>query len=216
MGYENQISIPVDGIRLPGELTIPENARALIIFSHGSGSSRLSPRNREVARHLQHNQFGTLLFDLLTPIEDQYFRNRFAIDLLKDRLIAATRWVMRVPEVGSCAIGYFGASTGAASALKAAAELPEIFAVVSRGGRPDLAMRELHQVRAATLLIVGGLDEQVLKLNHSAFGQLHCQKKLEIVPDAGHLFEEPGKLAVVAGLATAWFEKYVPVTSGKT
>ncbi|MGN6180974.1 MAG: dienelactone hydrolase family protein [Mucilaginibacter sp.] len=211
--YHNQVSIPMDGIRLPGELTIPDDARAIIIFSHGSGSSRHSPRNQEVAKYLQNNHFGTLLFDLLTREEDLHYRNRFAIELLKERLILTTRWLARIPAAKDRAIAYFGASTGAASALKAAAELPEIFAVVSRGGRPDLAMHELAKVKAATLLIVGEMDKTVLQLNRSAYQELSCKKKLEIIPGAGHLFEEPGKLTAVAGLAAAWFEKYVPVIS---
>lgn len=205
------VSIPVDGIRLVGELTIPPGARAIIIFAHGSGSSRLSSRNREVANYLQENHFGTLLFDLLTPEEDQHYRNRFAIELLKERLIAATLWLTHQPAGRGFALAYFGASTGAAAALKAAAELPGVFAVVSRGGRPDMAMQELPLVKAPTLLLVGGNDETILQLNQTAYRELNCPKKLTIIPDAGHLFEEPGKLSEVAVAATFWFNTYMPV-----
>ncbi|MDR3693790.1 alpha/beta family hydrolase [Mucilaginibacter sp.] len=208
--YQNEVSIPANGIRLKGELFIPQNARAIIIFSHGSGSSRFSKRNQHVAKYLQENGFGTLLFDLLTPEEDQNYYNRFAIDLLKRRLEAATVWLEMLPAAKNLNIGYFGASTGAASALKAAATLPEIFAVVCRGGRPDLAMEDLPSVQAPTLLIVGSLDTQVLELNRSAYEELDCEKKLEIVEDATHLFEEPGKLEKVGELAADWFKNHIP------
>jgi len=155
-----------------------------------------------------------LLFDLLTPEEDQQYRNRFAIERLEERLMAATRWLTRVPEVRDLPVAYFGASTGAAAALKAAAHLRDVFAVVSRGGRPDLAIQELPLVQAATLLIVGGEDETVLELNRAAYEELKCQKKIEIIPGAGHLFEEAGELEAVARLASAWFQKNMPVTSG--
>lgn len=210
--YHNQVSIPADSIRLKGELCIPLSARAIIIFSHGSGSSHLSPRNRQVAQYLQEQNFGTLLFDLLSPEEDEYYRNRFAINLLKERLIDATRWLKQLPAAKNTAIAYFGASTGAAAALAAAAELPEIFAVVSRGGRPDLAMNDLHGVKASVLLMVGSNDVQVIQLNQMAYKALKCQKRLEIIEGAGHLFEEPGKLTAVAGLAADWFRKHIPVT----
>lgn len=208
--YQNEVSIPADGVRLDGELTIPQNARAIVIFSHGSGSSRFSKRNQLVAEHLQDQGIGTLLFDLLTEEEDKYYFNRFAIDLLKERLIAATLWLKKLPSVQGIKIGYFGASTGAASALKAAAELPDIFAVVSRGGRPDLAMEELPFVQAPTLLIVGSLDKQVIELNREAWDEMTCKKRLEIIDGATHLFEEPGKLELVAELAAGWFKSHIP------
>ncbi len=203
------VSIYLDDILLKGELCIPAKAQAIIIFSHGSGSSRLSVRNQMVATYLQQKQFGTLLFDLLTEEEDQDYSNRFDIDLLSSRLIGATQWLLKVPAAKDCRLGFFGASTGAASALQAAAQLPEIIAVVSRGGRPDLASKsDLHSVNAATLLIVGSLDKEVLNLNKEAFSQLKCEKRLEIVEGASHLFEEPGKMEIVSELAASWFEKY--------
>jgi dienelactone hydrolase len=208
--YQNDVSIPADGIRLKGTLFIPQNANAIIIFSHGSGSSRFSKRNQHVAAYLQQNGFGTLLFDLLTPEEDQNYYNRFAIDLLKERLEAATVWLEMLPVAKDLSIGYFGASTGAASALKAAVSLPEVFAVVCRGGRPDLAVEDLPSVQSPTLLIVGSLDAQVLELNQKAYAQLECEKHLEIVEGATHLFEEPGRLEIVAELAVDWFKNHVP------
>ena len=208
--YHNEVSIPVDGVKLKGELFIPKNARAVIIFSHGSGSSRFSKRNQQVAAYLQEHGFGTLLFDLLTPEEDQNYYNRFAIDLLKERLEAATLWLKRAPAARELSLGYFGASTGAASALKAAAKLKEIFAVVSRGGRSDLAMEDLPVVEAPTLVIVGSLDPQVLELNREAYDELQCEKHLEIVEGASHLFEEPGKLEKVGQLAAEWFKDHIP------
>ncbi len=208
--YQNEVSIPVNGVRLKGDLLIPQGAKAIIIFSHGSGSSRFSKRNQHVAKYLQEHGFGTLLFDLLTAREDQNYYNRFAIDLLKERLEAATVWLERLPAAKDTSIGYFGASTGAASALKAAARLTEIFAVVCRGGRPDLAMEDLPSVQAPTLLIVGSLDTQVLEFNREAFHELQCEKQLEIVEDATHLFEEPGKMEKVAELAAGWFKSHVP------
>lgn len=208
--YQNQVSIPSGKVRLTGDLFIPHNPRAIIIFSHGSGSSRFSKRNQQVATHLHKQEFGTLLFDLLTPEEDQNYANRFAIELLKDRLIAATIWLEKLPVAKDLGIGYFGASTGAASALKAAASLREIFAVVCRGGRPDLVGEALSAVQSPTLLIVGGLDTQVIELNREAFQKLKCEKRLEIVPEASHLFEEPGKLEKVSELATDWFRNHIP------
>ncbi len=212
--FHNKVTIPVDGIHLAGDLMVPHEARAVVVFAHGSGSSRLSPRNQQVARQLQENNFATLLFDLLTPEEDKYYRNRFAINLLTERLVAATRWLEGLPAVKHLRIAYFGASTGAAAALKAAAELPEIFAVVSRGGRADLAMPDLSGVKAPTLLIVGGNDTSVEQLNRAALRELGGVKRLEIVPGASHLFEEPEKLTTVAALATEWFKSYLPVLSG--
>ncbi|TKB96901.1 dienelactone hydrolase family protein [Pedobacter cryophilus] len=211
LNYHKEVSIPVEDLRLKGELFIPQNAIAIIIFSHGSGSSRLSKRNQMVAKHLQEKGFGTLLFDLLTADEDKNIQNRFAIDLLAERLIVATLWLERIPAAKDICIGFFGASTGAASALKAAAKLPQICAVVSRGGRPDLALQDLPFVQVPTLFIVGSLDHQVLQLNQKAYQQLTCIKKLEIVEGATHLFEEPGKLEVVSDFAVDWFKSYIPV-----
>lgn len=205
----NEASIPVGKVTLKGELFIPLKAKAIIVFSHGSGSSRFSSRNQMVAKYLHKKNFGTLLFDLLTEEEDKDYHNRFDIDLLTKRLAGATEWLERFPAAKDCRIGYFGASTGAASALKAAAVLPQIHAVVSRGGRPDLAMDDLHNVEAPTLLIVGSLDYDVLQLNKEAYIQLECEKKLEVVEGGTHLFEEPGMMEKVCELAAAWFEKYL-------
>ena len=207
--FHKEVSIPVGKVTVQGELIIPLIAKAVIIFSHGSGSSRFSTRNRMVAKYLHEKNFGTLLFDLLTEEEDQDYDNRFDIDLLTERLTGATKWLQELDAVKDCRIGYFGASTGAASALKAAAILPNINAVVSRGGRPDLAMDDLHLVEAPTLLIVGSLDYDVLQLNKEAYEQMKCEKKLEAVEGATHLFEEPGKIEIVSKLAAHWFEKYL-------
>jgi putative phosphoribosyl transferase len=207
--FQKEVSIPVGKVTVQGELIIPLKAKAIVIFSHGSGSSRFSKRNQMVAKYLHEKNFGTLLFDLLTEEEDQHYHNRFNIDLLTKRLTSATEWLEKLPAAKDCRIGYFGASTGAASALKAAAVLPQINAVVSRGGRPDLAMHDLHHVEAPTLLIVGSLDYDVLQLNKEAYIQLECEKKLEVVEGATHLFEEPGKMENVSELAGNWFEKYL-------
>jgi putative phosphoribosyl transferase len=207
--YHNEVKIDVGKVILEGELVIPVNAAGIVIFSHGSGSSRFSSRNKSVAEFLQHNRIGTLLFDLLTPAEDRQYENRFDIELLTKRLINTTQWLEKFPHAGECRIGYFGASTGAASALKAAAYLPNIGAVVSRGGRPDLAGESLPKVGAPTLLIVGSLDYDVLQLNRKAYDQLACEKELVIVDGATHLFEESGTLEQVAELAMHWFEKHL-------
>lgn len=207
--FHKEVTIPVQEVKLKGDLIIPAEAAAIIIFSHGSGSSRLSSRNQMVAKYLHEKNFGTLLFDLLIEAEDNNYQNRFDIELLTRRLIGATEWLQQQPSAEDCGVGYFGASTGAASALKAASYLPQIDAVVSRGGRPDLAMNRLANVRAATLLIVGGLDHDVLRLNEDAYMKLTCKKKLEIIDGATHLFEEPGKMEKVAMLAADWFEKYL-------
>jgi dienelactone hydrolase len=206
---QSQVNIPLGRIILKGDLYVPLKASAIVIFSHGSGSSRLSKRNKEVAERLNEKKLGTLLFDLLTEEEDREYSNRFDIDLLTQRLIGTTQWLEKHPVGRECQIGYFGASTGAASAIKAAARLPEIRAVVSRGGRPDLAVSELHDIKAPTLLIVGSLDYDVLELNRQAMTKLNCIKKLELVEGATHLFEEPGKMEVVSKLAADWFEKYL-------
>jgi dienelactone hydrolase len=207
--FHNEVNIPVGKIILEGELVIPLKAESIIIFSHGSGSSRFSPRNQMVAKYLHKKKLGTLLFDLLTEEEDKHYNNRFDIELLTRRLAGATEWLEGLPAAKDCGIGFFGASTGAASALKAAAYLPDIGAVVSRGGRPDLAMDNLPDVEAPTLLIVGSLDYEVLKLNQAAYMQLECEKKLEVIEGATHLFEEEGTMEKVCEIAAAWFEKYL-------
>src|SRR5437899_2320422 len=202
-----------DRVALEGDLAVPEGAIGVVLFAHGSGSSRHSPRNRQVARTLQRFRLGTLLIDLLTPEEgeeERYTRHlRFDIDLLADRLIGAARWLSRNPLTGHLPIGCFGASTGAAAALVAAAREPRLVrAVVSRGGRPDLAGEELAAVRAPTLLIVGGNDQPVIEMNCEAFRRLRTAKELQIIPGATHLFEEPGALERVAQLAAEWFVRH--------
>lgn len=207
---EKSIQISTDSVLLEGTLALPEHVKGLVVFAHGSGSSRFSPRNTFVARSLQLANIGTLLIDLLTREEDVLYASRFDIDLLTNRLLLATRWLQEQSEMKDLVTGYFGASTGAAAALKAAAALGfSIGAVVSRGGRPDLAEKVLGEVRSPTFLIVGGNDEVVLQLNHAAFAKLTCKKELTVVPGATHLFEEPGALEEVAQLATAWFQRYL-------
>ena len=203
---DNIVHIAANGVELEGELVIPSDARGLVLFAHGSGSSRHSPRNKFVAQRLQDAGMGTLLLDLLTREEDALYENRFDIDLLTWRLERATQWLMDEPQPAGGAIGYFGASTGAAAALNAAATLgPNIGAVVSRGGRPDLAWEALSRVQSPTLLIVGGLDDVVISLNRRAYEQLNVEKRLAIVPGATHLFEESGALDDVAAMASEWF-----------
>ena len=211
---ERSIQIPVDGTRIDGNLSVPQDLRGVVAFAHGSGSSRLSPRNRYVAEVLQNAGFATLLLDLLTEAEELLDRDtarlRFNIPSLANRLLHATEWLIEQPELHGMKIGYFGASTGAAAALVAAAESGNrIAAVVSRGGRPDLAGTALRKVQAPTLLIVGGNDHVVLDLNYEAITQLECEKSMEIVPHATHLFEEPGALEEVARLARQWFEQHI-------
>ncbi len=201
--------MPAGNAMLEGELVLSENAAGCILFSHGSGSSRFSPRNRMVASWLQEMNFGTLLFDLLSPEEDALYSNRFNIPLLTERLIAATQWVEDHPDAGRLPLGYFGASTGAASALRAAAVLPRVRAVVSRGGRPDLAAEALNQVMAPTLLIVGSHDPDVLRLNEETLARMECEKALEVVEGATHLFEEAGTMEKVCELAGAWFRRHL-------
>jgi len=197
-------------IEISGRLVVPEGARGVVLFAHGSGSSSRSPRNRHVAGALNEAGLGTLLFDLLTPDEEADRANVFDIELLAGRLLKAGDLVSREPEAAGLPLGYFGASTGAAAALWAAAEPgAEVDAVVSRGGRPDLAGPRLPGVRAATLLIVGGHDEQVLELNRAASERLRCENRLEVVPGATHLFEEPGALESVAALARDWFTTHL-------
>ena len=205
-----EIDIPLSTVSLKGELVIPEHAIGIVIFSHGSGSSRSSPRNRAVAELIQQHGIGTFLFDLLTEPEDAIYENRFNIDLLASRLIQATEWIKQSKDSAGLPIGYFGASTGAASALRAAAYFEkEVKAVVSRGGRPDLALNVLHLVTAPTLLIVGQLDVPVIKINKEAFDELKTIKEMKIIPGATHLFEEPGKLMEVAKLAISWYLEYL-------
>ena len=204
------VSIQIDRVILKGKLAVPQNPIGLVIFSHGSGSSRLSPRNNYVAEILQKNHLATLLFDLLTVDEDKIYENRFNIDLLTLRLRDVTQWAQQLQDTKNLPIGYFGASTGAASALKAAAFYgDDIKTVISRGGRPDLALKDLHKVTAPTLLIVGGWDNVVIELNEKAYQELKCERKLEIIPNATHLFEEPGKLEEVSRISASWFTKHM-------
>lgn len=206
----SEITIPAGNLLLKGNLNLPENPQAIIIFSHGSGSSRFSPRNRYVASELNRHGFATLLIDLLTPEEDEDYGLRFNIDLLTSRLKAVTRYIHQAQDTASLPIGYFGASTGAASALMAAADLRELIgAVVSRGGRPDLAASCLQDVLSPVLLIVGSLDEPVISLNEDAYKQMPGKKEIVIVAGATHLFEEPGKLEEVARLAGKWFLRFL-------
>jgi pimeloyl-ACP methyl ester carboxylesterase len=199
----------VGGVRLEGALSIPRGAHSLVVFAHGSGSSRHSPRNNFVAGVLREGGLATLLLDLLTPREDESYATRFDIALLTERLEGTTTWLRTRAETRALRIGYFGASTGAAAALDAAAaDANAIGAVVSRGGRPDLATA-LARVTAPTLLIVGSLDREVLALNRQAFDELTCEKDLVVVPGATHLFEEPGTLDEVARLATDWFVRHL-------
>ncbi|MBX9636053.1 MAG: dienelactone hydrolase family protein [Nitrosomonas sp.] len=201
------VKIPAGSVELSGELVLPPEASGVVLFAHGSGSSRFSPRNTYVANVLQQHGIGTLLFDLLTRAEDQDYAQRFDIDLLTQRLLAATDWLQKNPETKALKAGYFGASTGAAAALQAAAKIQDaVAAVVSRGGRPDLAGEvALNQVTAPTLLIVGSADHGVIELNEQAYALMTCVKKLVLVPGATHLFEEPGTLEQVAQFAADWF-----------
>jgi putative phosphoribosyl transferase len=209
--YQVQVG---NDITLEGNLNIPENPRGVVLFAHGSGSSRYSPRNQFVAQVLHKAGFATLLIDLLTQQEeeqDHYTGHlRFDIDLLSKRVVGATNWLTTNPVTQNLKVGYFGASTGAAAALVAAAEHPlTVGAVVSRGGRPDLASSSLTRVQAPTLLLVGSKDTQVIELNRMAFSLLRGEKQLEIIPGASHLFEEPGTLERVAQLASQWFNRYL-------
>lgn len=205
----SELHVPVDGVVLDGLLEIPAGGSGIVVFAHGSGSSRFSPRNRLVARALNKRGIGTFLLDLLTPAESAVYETRFDIDLLTARLSGAVRGLREDPHHAKEPLGLFGASTGAAAALRSAAELTDVGAVVSRGGRPDLAAEALERVTCPTLLIVGALDYDVLQLNRAAFKKLPCEKKLEIVPEATHLFEEPGTLEEVARLAGVWFKRYL-------
>lgn len=208
------VVIPAGEVRLEGELNVPPGAPGVVIFVHGSGSSRHSCRNQYVASVLRAAGLGTLVFDLLTPDEESAdeaeHQLRFDIPLLARRLVAATRWLVRQPEADGLAVGFFGASTGGAAALVAAAELgPIVRAIVSRGGRPDLAGGALREVRAPTLLIVGGYDDVVIELNEVALERLRCERQLRIIPGATHLFEEPGRLEQVARLSSEWFARHL-------
>jgi putative phosphoribosyl transferase len=212
-GRDEEVTVTAGGVTLAGQLTVPPLARGLVVFAHGSGSSRHSARNRAVAGVLNRAGLGTLLFDLLTPLEEHARANVFDVELLAGRLLGVTGWLRRQPEAAGLPVGYFGASTGAAAALWAAAD-PEagVAAVVSRGGRPDLAGPRLRAVRAPTLLIVGGHDRQVLELNREAQAQLRCENRLVVVPGATHLFEEPGTLLAAAEAARDWFTRHLVAT----
>ncbi len=206
--HEDSVKITKGTLVLEGILGLPAGSHGVVVFAHGSGSGRFSPRNNVVARHLQQNGLATLLLDLLTPEEADDRRKVFDIDLLADRLLLAKAWLEAEPRTKSLGLGYFGASTGAGAALQAAAREPaSIRAVVSRGGRPDLAEPYLASVTAPTLLIVGGYDEPVIEMNQAAYELLTCEKKLIIVPGATHLFEEPGTLEQVADHARGWFQR---------
>lgn len=205
------IQVTVGSVEVEGMLQMPEKATGIVVFAHGSGSSRFSPRNNFVAAQLREARLGTLMMDLLTPNEERSYQTRFDISLLSARLDAAVEWARHAEAVRSLPCGLFGASTGAAAALQVAAQRgAQIEAVVSRGGRPDLAGRQaLAKVSAPTLLIVGSRDDVVLELNQMAYSALHGERRMEIVPDAGHLFEEPGKLEQVAMLAADWFGSHL-------
>lgn len=199
------VSISLGSISLQGDMAVPSNSHALVIFAHGSGSSRFSERNRMVASYLNQQDIATCLFDLLTVEEDKNYSNRFNIDLLSQRLEDVTNWICRQEEFRQMRIGYFGASTGAAAALKAARDLHQVSCIVSRGGRPDLALKDLPFIRIPVLLIVGEKDSGVIELNEDAFSELKGEKLIEIIPGAGHLFEEPGTMEKVCVLAANWF-----------
>ena len=205
------VRIPADDVHIEAALALPGDATGIVLFAHGSGSSRHSPRNNYVAQVLHDKGIGTLLLDLLTLTEELDYQTRFDIPLLTHRLLVATHWVqLHTPPTRSLPIGYFGASTGAAAALQAAALGDEIHAVVSRGGRPDLAgHHDLADVKAPTLLLVGGQDNEVIELNREAYARLSCNKELSIIPGATHLFEEAGTLEEVARQAAVWFSLYL-------
>jgi pimeloyl-ACP methyl ester carboxylesterase len=210
MAEQRAVTVPVDDVRLDGELAVPDGASGLVVFAHGSGSSRLSPRNNFVAEVLRARGLGTLLFDLLTEAEDRRRETRFDIDLLTERLLGATAWLHDREGTTGMRLGYFGASTGAAAALCAAARRgDDIGAVVSRGGRVDLASERLPSVTAPTLFVVGGADTEVLELNREALAVLTCPNELAVIEGAGHLFEREGALEEVADLAAAWFATHL-------
>jgi dienelactone hydrolase len=203
-----QVTLNLGRVQLEGILELPPGAKSAVLFAHGSGSGRLSPRNNYVARVLREAGLGTLLFDLLTSEEDRDYLNRFDIDLLADRLAAATIWLLGRAE-NLVSLGYFGASTGAAAALQASVERTEVHAIVSRGGRPDLAADCLDSITAPTLLVVGGRDEEVLMLNRQALARISAEKDLIVIPGATHLFEEPGALEEVTKAAASWFGRFL-------
>lgn len=208
---EKEVVIPADSVHLKGILGLPSRMKGVVVFAHGSGSGRFSPRNNFVARVLQDANIATLLVDLLEESESLDRQKVFDIDLLADRLLANAHWIQKQSKLQGMKIGYFGASTGAAAALQASAREPdEISAIVSRGGRPDLALQYLSNVRASTLLIVGGDDKPVIPLNEAAYLQLRCPKEMVIVPGAGHLFEESGAMEKVSQIARDWFIKNFP------
>lgn len=220
VSHPDEVVIDVEEALLFGNLVVPDDAIGIVLFAHGSGSSRFSPRNRQVADYLNQHQIGTLLFDLLTAREnevDEVTRQyRFDIALLGRRLDGAVTWLLGQPRFDGLPLGLFGASTGAAAALITAAHKPHaICAVVSRGGRPDLAEGALAEVKAPVLLIVGGFDEQVIALNEQAASGLHCEYRIEIIPGATHLFTEPGKLDAVCRLAVAWFERHFKAAAAR-
>lgn len=223
MSVENgsmAVSIAAGDAVIPGELVLPDGAKGVVLFAHGSGSGRGSTRNNLVAGHLRQAGFGTLLVDLLTAdemeLDSRTGRLRFDIELLSKRVLAASQWLETDPRTSGLALGYFGASTGAAAALLAAAELgPKVRAIVSRGGRPDLAIKCLSKVDAPTLLIVGGADVPVIPLNQEALEELRCDKELVVVPSAGHLFEEDGAMEAVSSHATRWFLRYMDAAGEK-
>jgi putative phosphoribosyl transferase len=210
---ESEVKVQAGSAEIAGFLTIPPNVRGIVLFAHGSGSSRHSRRNQYVANVLHEAGMATLLIDLLTPAEetqdDITGELRFDIDFLADRLLGANEWLMQHPSTASLPLGYFGASTGGGAALVAAARRPNVAAVVSRGGRPDMVEHFLRNVKAPTLLIVGGNDLPVIALNKRAYDQLRCEKRMEVMPGASHLFEEPGKLQQVAKLASDWFRVHM-------
>lgn len=211
---EQEITVESGNAHLIGDLVLPHSAKGIVLFAHGSGSGRLSPRNKYVAQVLQQEGLSTLLIDLLEPQESEDRRKVFDIDLLTERLLSATDWLSRNRQTANLSIGYFGASTGAAAALEAASiRGSQISAVVSRGGRPDLAASYLPHVTAPTLLIVGGNDLPVIPLNDDAYSMLRSEKELVVIPEATHLFEEPGALEEVAGIASEWFRRYLTNSS---
>ena len=219
LDVEREVRLAVGEVTLVGDLGLADDARGVVLFAHGSGSSRHSPRNREVARALRRGGLATLLMDLLTAREEREEAAtghlRFDIALLAQRLVAATDWLHQEASTAGMPVGYFGASTGGGAALVAAAERPEVFAVVSRGGRPDLAGEALPRVNSPTLLIVGGNDTPVIQMNRDAAARMRCERRIEIVPGATHLFEEKGALEHVARLALRWFEEHLPTTSAR-
>jgi len=213
-GFNENLAVEIGPQHLPALLGLPDDAHGLVIFAHGSGSDRFSPRNNYVAEQLRHAGLGTLLLDLLTPTEDRDRHNAFDIELLAQRLVLANEWAGADPRTRHLSIGYFGANTGAAAALIASIGIPNrnVSAIVSRGGRPDLAATILPEVQAPTLLLVGGDDDGVLELNQAAYAALHATKQLIVVPGAGHLFEEPGALDVVVAYAIQWFGMHLRET----